>query len=288
MFIFSILFLSGVVVLQFFTKLPPLYLSLIIILLIIIHTLFIKKSLKWLIPILLGFAWCLWYAHMRLAWILPDEEEGKPLLITGIISSIPDYQSTHTCFRFLVQKILYKNKIESTHSDIQLSWQFAPSNLRVGDQWQFTVYLKKIKGLMNPGGFDIEAWSFQEGIRATGYVIKKENKLVTSHWYYHPLDRIREYFHHKINESMTKTPTSHWITALAIGERFEVPVDDWKVLRNTGTNHLMAIAGLHIGFMAGFAFFSANVYLAPATKISIDAPSTTSRRYSSIHYGLDL
>ena len=41
--------------------------------------------------------------------------------------------------------------------------------------------------------------------------------------------------------------------ALMIGEREAIPPEQWQVLRNTGTNHLMAIAGLHIGIMAGFA-----------------------------------
>jgi competence protein ComEC len=35
------------------------------------------------------------------------------------------------------------------------------------------------------------------------------------------------------------------------GERNGIPQQDWQVLRSTGTNHLMAIAGLHIGMIAG-------------------------------------
>jgi len=247
----------GIVVLQCFTTLPTIYLPIAIIILIIFQKLFFKKIFsytKFIIPFILGFAWCLWYAHVQLSWVLPSEKEGKPLQISGIINTIPDIESTHTSFRFLLDKIQYENKTEPVHAIVQLSWQSAPKKIRVGDKWKFTVYLKKVTGLMNPGGFDIETWSFQEGIRATGYVVNQEGVLLASEWYHHPLDRIREYFRDQINKNLTKSPTSHWITALAIGERYGIPPDDWKVLRNTGTNHLMAIAGLHIGFMAGFAF----------------------------------
>lgn len=37
--------------------------------------------------------------------------------------------------------------------------------------------------------------------------------------------------------------------------RSQVPVTDWEILRATGTNHLMAIGGLHIGTMAALAHF---------------------------------
>ncbi len=257
MFIFSILFLCGILVLQLFTRLPSPCLSIVIFTLVITQQIFFKKIThytQFFIPVLLGFAWSLWYAHAQLAWVLPSEEEGKPLQVTGMITTIPDIEPNHTSFRFLLNKIQFENRIESVRSIIQLSWQSAPKKLHVGDEWQFTIYLKKIKSLMNPGGFDFETWSFQEGVRATGYVIANEGVLLASEWYHHPIDRIREYFKDHINENLTKSPTSPWITALAIGERYGIPPDDWKVLRNTGTNHLMAIAGLHIGFVAAFAF----------------------------------
>jgi competence protein ComEC len=46
-----------------------------------------------------------------------------------------------------------------------------------------------------------------------------------------------------------------FISALVVGDRSEITEDQWQVLRHTGTNHLIAIAGLHIGLVAGFTFF---------------------------------
>src|SRR5688572_3761203 len=42
--------------------------------------------------------------------------------------------------------------------------------LRTEQRRQLTVRLKRQHGDLNPHGFDYEAWMFERGIRATGYV----------------------------------------------------------------------------------------------------------------------
>lgn len=43
--------------------------------------------------------------------------------------------------------------------------------------------------------------------------------------------------------------------AFATGERQEVPEDIRRLLRDTGTNHLLAISGMHIGLVSGMVFW---------------------------------
>src|SRR5690606_3966022 len=114
----------------------------------------------------------------------------------------------------------------------------ALQNLRVGDRWQFVVKLKRIHGMMNAGGFDYESWALQEGIRASGYVVKNsENKLLQSHWYHGFLNRVRQNLKDKMELNLPKSNTSAWIVALALGERQNISAENWEILRNTGTNH---------------------------------------------------
>ena len=44
------------------------------------------------------------------------------------------------------------------------------------------------------------------------------------------------------------------IQALAIGVRGNIDDEEWALLLATGTNHLMAISGLHMGLLSGFVF----------------------------------
>ncbi len=252
-------FLAGVLALQFFSHLPNGYsvASLFAIFCLCIM-LFYKHWHTLRIPFafLCGFTWCFYCAHTQLAWALPENLEGKTLSITGYIASIPNPNPLGSSFLFQLKKIKSENTTQPARGLIRLTWRNPETPLHVGDEWNLSVHLKKIHGTLNPGGFDYEAFALQEGIHANGYIIiKLPHTQLSHHWYHRPIDRMREYLKHKIAENLPTTQTSPWITALAIGERHDINANEWQVLRNTGTNHLMAIAGLHIGFMAALAHF---------------------------------
>lgn len=251
---FSLAFLCGILLFQNFSYLPP------------------EKWLDFLIPLamcllywkisrfvafgLLGFAWMLFYVHLQMNWSLPENVEGKTIKITGTIISIPNTAKHLTHFVFSLKKIVFENNTQIASGRIRLSWMLEKNVnlLHVGDQWELNVRLKKIHSTLNPAGFDYEAKALQEGIRATGYVVNKaKNTLLKRANYYFFIDRFREALKYKIEKNLPQTNTSPWIVALILGERNGISEENWEVLRNTGTNHLMAIAGLHIGCMAGLA-----------------------------------
>lgn len=254
----TIAFLIGVLFLQYFTQLPnEKWVWWIVASSIFIRILLSQywQYLRLPIAIMLGFAWCLWYASAQLAWRLPPEIEGKPIIIKGYIASIPDASFQDTSFLFSLKKIQLKKTDQTANGLVQLTWRAHDLHLKVGDEWQLSVILKKAYGTLNPGGFDYEAYAFQEGIKANGSVLLQDNHLLSRHWYHGTLNRIRQYFKEKIATHLKSTNTSPWIIALAVGERRHIDEKNWEVLRNTGTNHLMAIAGLHIGLMAAFIHF---------------------------------
>lgn len=255
--LFALAFLSGILILQNFATIPEIKWVWIIFGVGIV-LLFYSYS-RIIAGCVLGFAWCLLYAHMQMAWTLPENLEGKSILVTGFVASIPNTSQRINSFMFSIKKLQFENNIQFAQGLLRLSWQQNKNEkkqlLRVGDKWQLSVRLKKIHGQMNPGGFDYEAWALHEGIRAKGYVINDaHNKLIDSHWYHYPLTRMREFLKNRIEKSLPLSITSPWITALTLGERHGIAAENWEILRNTGTNHLMAIAGLHIGFMSGFAY----------------------------------
>jgi len=244
---FTLAFLLGVLLLQFFPHLPNAYWLVVI----LIGALLFRKSI-YMLGMTLGFSWCLLVAHYHTSWQLPQDLEGKTISIKGEIASIPEESRFNTAFLFSLKKI----NDQSAHGLVRLTWHEKFHHLYVGDQWQYTSRLKQIHGTLNPDGFDYEAWAVQEGIRANGYITKSDdNKRLNHFFWHHPLDRMRQSLKEKIERYLPSSATSPWVIALALGERHGISEEKWEVLRNTGTNHLMAIAGLHIGFMAGFMFF---------------------------------
>lgn len=250
--LFSLAFLSGILLLQHFTFLPDQ--TWIFISIASIVFLFLFKKLRLISCVILGFVWCLIYIYTHTTFKLNDKLEGKNLKITGFVYSIPFFNDHRTQFIFSLKSLSQDNIAIPAHGLIKLSTQ-GNALFHVGEEWRIQVRLKKIHGMMNPGGFDYEGWALQEGIRANGYIVQNTLPVLLSHHaYQYPLNRLREYLKIKLDTYLIKTNTSPWVYALTIGERQGIPAKNWEVLRNTGTNHLMAIAGLHLGFVASLVY----------------------------------
>lgn len=247
MFLFVISFLFGDMILQCLPRLPSLPVLLGIIICWI--SVFLKRRVFYLILVTgcaAGFIFAWWYAATTLMWTLPKNAEGRLTIVRGHVASLPVKSDWQTQFIFVLDNSKVKIKLALRDSNIFI----AP-----GDHWQFSVRLKRIHGTQNPGGFDYEAWALQNGIRAAGYIVRDDkNHLIAHHWYVAPVAQVRFYLQQKIQKYLPVSQTSAWLMALMIGERSGIPPEQWQILRATGTNHLMAIAGLHIGMVVGFVY----------------------------------
>lgn len=258
---FVLAFLCGVVTLTFFSSLPPLYLVGILIVLALLAVFFIPKKfsyeIKLIVAFVLGFSWCLWQANQTLSHQLPSELEGQTIVATGTIAAIPETHSHAMEFEFLINKIVTSVPVKYPLK-VRLNWYLTQNYiplLKTGDTWQLMIRLKKPRGFWNVGSFDYQAWLFEHGIRATGYVIDNSNNhLISQNCLNNFVDRMREKISMGVTQALKDYPTVGLINALAVGVRYEITEQQWQVMRGTGTNHLFAIAGLHIGFVSGMIF----------------------------------
>lgn len=204
---------------------------------------------------ILGWCWTAWYAQRVLSWTLPESAEGVPVFVTGYITSLPRKGHWQTSFIFLCEMLQWEDKKLIGKTQLSLSCRDCPTPLKVGDRWQLLVKLKHIHSTSNPGSFDYEAFSIQQGVRAAGHIITSRHNRLLSHHIRYPLNQIRQLLQHKLEAIIPSSPQAPWLLALTIGEKQGINQNDWDILRKTGTNHLMAIAGLHIGIVSGFAHF---------------------------------
>ncbi len=207
-----------------------------------IVSLFRYRLVRILLLFLLLFIWAVIYAHHIKSWSLPQRDIGKDLTISGYVASLPQTAGDHVKFTFAWND-----------TKLALSWYRNYPILKAGEKWQFVVRLKPPHGFMNPGGFDYEKYLFQHGIRATGYV--KQGKLLAAGGYKYPVTQLRQYLAGKIKQALPNNQFTGLLEALTIGSRNDLAPAQWQVFRNTGTSHLVAISGLHIGLVAGFMYF---------------------------------
>ncbi len=222
--------------------------------------LFFQPQLRrWsVVPLLFaaGFSWASLSAWQQLYPELSPDLEGVPLQITGTIVSLP--QREGRILRFIVAPDTARDE-EGTPvllpKRVRLAWYGKHSpQLLPGERWQLRVKFKRPWSLRNPGSFDYEEWLFQQGIRATGYVreSKANQRLSVAEGY--PVLRLRNAIRHAIKSHIGAEPMAGIITALAIGERGAISDEQWDVLLASGTNHLVAISGLHVGLVAGLMY----------------------------------
>ena len=140
---------------------------------------------------------------------------------------------------------------------IRLSWFEPPVMLRLGDIWQLELRLKRPRGNSNPGAFDYEAWMFRETMGAAGYVVSgKRNRLLGS-GNLSVQERLRQQFVSRVTRLVPDRDSAAVLVAIAVGTRHLISAQQWERYASTGTSHLMAISGLHIGLAAGVAYIAA-------------------------------
>ncbi|MCI0504671.1 MAG: DNA internalization-related competence protein ComEC/Rec2 [Gammaproteobacteria bacterium] len=264
----SIGFLAGILIFHTLADLPSKEWGWLLLLLIPLAVGF--KTLRPFFFIIIGLLYSLLIANDKIAEKISPDLETRDLLVTGMVAALPNITPERTRFLFQVVELSELSGTEtnlSTESltghpprQIQLSWYAGAPALVVGQQWQLVVRLKRPHGFSNPGGFDYESWLYQQDIHATGYV--KNNSQTQAHnillgvddSFHTKLNQLRSRLSEEINSQLPENPMAGMIAALVVGDRQDIDNEQWRVLTGTGTNHLMAISGLHIGLVAGLVF----------------------------------
>jgi len=210
-----------------------------------------------------GFVWAAALAHWRLADRLDPEVEGRDVVVSGVVASLPQAFERGVRFDFDVE-----TPDTGVPPHISLSWYggLAADDsqgavpVRAGERWRFAVRLRRPHGSLNPHGFDYEAWLLERGIRATGYVrtpgrgdqgvgAERLETLVPRIPYL--IDRFREGVRSRILAALPEHPYAGVLIALAIGDQRAIDSGQWQLFARTGVSHLMSISGLHVTMIAG-------------------------------------
>jgi len=253
----TLAFLAGILLLQTQAVLPSEWWLFSLPLVLVGCLAFRRRILILLCCFLAGFLWAQYQANNLLRQRLPAPLEHKTLQVRGYIASLPVRTADRIRFEFDIIQIEAPALKQFPHK-VRLSWYtHEPPVLRPGDEWMFKLRLHSPHDFMSPGAFDYNAWLLQQGIVAVGYVYNKagsNHRLGRSGWRY-PAQSIRYHYQQSLHRILADNPAAGLITALVIGDRSAISKEDWTQLQRTGTVHLMAISGLHVGMIAGFVFF---------------------------------
>lgn len=207
----------------------------------------------WLCAALAAAAWTAACAHDRLADRLPDALTGADFDVSGWVDGFPTGNAERMTFSFRVERAAHA----AVPRRLRLGWYGAPDALEAGAAFDLTVRLRAPRGSLNPNGFDYERWLLVEGYGATGYVragavADEDVGGPARRWL-----RVRRAAAQTIAAAVPDESAAALVTALAIGERYGFTDEQWADLRRSGTSHLVAISGMHVGLIAALVFFVA-------------------------------
>ncbi|MCC5866925.1 MAG: DNA internalization-related competence protein ComEC/Rec2 [Gammaproteobacteria bacterium] len=190
------------------------------------------------------FAWTGLVADHALQLRLDSAVSGSDFVVTGRVAEFPRHGRIRSSFEFVVSEAPAQ-----VPPRLRLSWYRPPRLVSPGEALQLTVRLRSPRGLANPGGGDFEGWLYRARIGATGYV-RDEHRLEAVPRRLWLLD-IRHRLAERVSGALGEERGTAIVLALGLGTRHLLTAEDREVLARTGTSHLMAISGLHIGLVAG-------------------------------------
>jgi competence protein ComEC len=191
------------------------------------------------------------HAQHVVAQRLPPQYEGDSMLAVLQIVDFPRQRGESISF---LARPLGDPRIPPR---LRISWYEAPERPDIGDVWQFEVRLRRPRGTSNPGQFDYEAWLFRQRIGATGYVVNGPRNKRLKQKAGAPASRLRQRAVERLASLIEDPDTSSVLAAISVGARHGITAEQWLRYSRSGTSHLMAISGLHVGLAASAAWFLA-------------------------------
>ena len=217
--------------------------------------------------VVLGFCWASLFAQAYLSHELPAELEGRDLVVTGTIASLPGFSEQGARFDLRIEQALAIDGVVPTLPErVSLSWPAgfqgraaqAVPDIQPGERWQLTVRLTRPHGNANPQGFDYEVWLLEQNLRATGSVRPDQTSAVKNirrdqfvFSLANCVERSRAWLRARILAALPGKRYASVLVALVIGDQRGVQQSDWTVFTRTGIGHLISISGLHITMVAG-------------------------------------
>ena len=240
-------------------SLPPIYFLGVCAFVTLVLFFVLKKHL-YLAFILLSIVWLGGVGHLYKYWMPSTLIYNTPVLVHAIVSDVHLNQTpqsgskpfTNIRFNARISKI-GKNTL-LLNPLVRISWrrewgdQQKHESIKQGDILKLLVVVKPPSGLANPDGFQYQKWLASKSIVATGYVkTSPSNRVLSSQ------PTLRQQLLEKLQ--LLGLSNQAELTALSLGIRAAITQETWSLIQQTGTAHLFAISGLHLGVVSMFTFF---------------------------------
>jgi len=243
----AIVALLGCTAVQSLSQLPRPSVALVACALFVAACIWLRHSPACHVTLLLAFAaWAAFHGQRAMDARLAAGAEGLDVPVEGYLAELPRQRGVDRTFVFRVDTRQASGA--RLRGNIRVTWYRPRGNTPAPcERWRLLLRLRRPRGGVNPGGADMERTALQRNIIATGYVREsgENHRLAVSTC----VDGWRDTMSRALDRAVG-AHEARMLKALALGDTRGLDAADWNTARATGTSHLIAISGFHVGVAA--------------------------------------
>jgi len=188
----------------------------------------------------------------------------RPRVVTAVGYVITEPKiapSGFATFLLKLKSIEFEGKKESTEAVWQVRWK---GMSEFGDELKLFGNAEPIAPPRNPGEFDMRAYLARHDVRRTMFVRYPEDGTLIRHSGGNPIllaaQKSRTWMQTALCRGLENAPeVQTFLSGIVLGLRHQAPEDIEEPFQQTGTLHLFAVAGLHVGIVATLLWMLATI-----------------------------
>jgi len=186
---------------------------------------------------------------------IANEYHGKTIVFKGIVVEI---KATEKGFKY---------RLQLTGIDHFQTWLFQKKKLEceIADTLAGKGEFQEISSVRNPGEFDFQGFYHRQNLYGWIFPDKHEQIIISNnaHWHFgrfiHELQQnIRQLFN-----SYAEGDAGGLLSALILGDKSDVTPDIKDSFAKTGVIHVLAVSGLHVGYVLIILLLIKNMFSLP-------------------------
>jgi competence protein ComEC len=188
--------------------------------------------------------------------IIHQADQGQ-VTLEGVILSADQTSTENNALTVRCLRIIQDNSDRPVTGKLRL---VVPANLllQYGDLIRFHSKIKRIQSFHNPGSFNYERTLNRQGIYVSGFVANAAGIVLIRHNSASGIKLKLESFRLQLKQLIyanAPSPQREILEAMTIGNSKAIPQEVRDNFAKTGTSHILAISGLHVGMVAAAGFF---------------------------------
>lgn len=189
--------------------------------------------------------------------------------VTGTIKSIEQLEGKKGS-RIILGNVSIENLAAEKNPRLIRLQVRADENLAPGQKIKGLSGLNPPSSAVLPGAFNFRRYLYFQSIGAVGFFYRAP-EIIEEGAVHSSLSTLRQKIALRI-ESILPPREAGFVTALITGQRKGISDIDQKAMRDAGLAHILAISGLHVGFVAGALFFTLRLAMAAIPALALQYP----------------